>query len=1118
MLMKSKITLYLCLMSLTSAFIYYSLANNSKDQVKNSKSEEAETWVGRRAREIQRLRDPNTGEIPKNIKELENQFVNSLPGSFANIYQNKYSKVQSTASWTQRGPYYVGGRTYGLVLDIKNENRILAGAVDGGMWLSENGGTNWKKTTKANQNHSVSCLTQDIRPGKENIWYYGTGEIFVGPSRIGNGIFKSTDNGNSWEHLTTTIAGSPSSWDNIYDYVYSIVTNPKAASNKDEVLAAIAQGGVIRSTDGGTTWKFVLGSFANGNGYFTDVKVGNNGVFYATISQYGTTSANAKKGIFRSVDGEKWTDITPKDFPALYNRIAIGICPSDENQVYFVAETPKSGLRTFNQSGDTLWHSFYKYTYISGDGTGAGATWENRSQNLPMDPDPKHQMNSQGGYNLLIGVHPQNPNIVYLGAVDLYRSTDGFSSPAFTVVGGTCPDNTCPYDYRYINHHSDIHAIKFLPSNPSVMFTGSDGGIHKTLDNQASHVDWISLNNGYFSTQFYSAAIDKQTAGSEIILGGLQDNGTLFTNTNNTKHPWTEILRADGFACQVANGGSFVVTSQNSTYQPKIKIWKEEIGANGEVTKRRRIDPIGGTGFIWNTPFVIDPHNNDYLYVAGGPLVWRQSKLTQIQMDEGKDSISFGWDSLSFTRLTDKNGTQAEAVSAISVSTEPANVLYYGTTLGKVFRIDNANSGNPKPFNITANIFPKQADVSSIAIDPNNAMNILVSFSNYNVKSMFISKDGGSNFIELPSNLEGANAPAIMGVEIMKLDNKVVYFAATTAGLFSTSNLFDKFTVWVQEGASEIGNTYIGQVSARHNDHFVAVGSYGSGMFHTYYNEVPSLPTAPSLVSPLQNTKSVNDTITLKWNGNSEYYYNIQISKDANFTDLVKDVYGIQDLQYYMGSLDAGHKEYYWRVRSQNSSGFSEFSETRKFVTIIAPPTMIYPSASQENLPLEFEIKWEDLPYANTYHLQVSSNFGFTALIINDSTLTTNTFNISNLELNKRYYVRVRAKEGSDISTYSKSQSFKTIVSNGVFSEFEDNSFSIFPNPAINKITVHSLYQYIGKSTIRIFDNSGLMLFSWQYENWQNSTDIPLDNLASGSYYLEFINSDKRVIKKFLKK
>ncbi|MDA3844173.1 MAG: hypothetical protein PF588_07395 [Candidatus Kapabacteria bacterium] len=372
--------------------------------------------------EFERLRDPKTGKIPAGIERASAEFSAKLP--VAARYDNKGNKTLA-GSWQKRGPHFVGGRTRALAIDKLDNKILLAGGVSGGMWKSTDDGTSWVKKTTSTQLQSVSCVAQDTRPGKENIWYYGTGEYFnIYGGLRGDGIMKSTDGGETWFGLESTLSKTPQSWDSRFDYIWNIAVNHKNLE-QDELFAATAVGCIVRSTDGGETWTTVLGSYGNESSWFTDIEITANGVFYATLSQKTFDDyANSKNmGIYRSLDGVEWTEITPDFIPKQYRRVCIGVAPSDENQVYFLAETPESGKLTRNSRGDSLWHSIWKYTYLSDDGSGE---WDDRSSSIPrVDPTRLH-FNSQGSYDLIVKVHPENADIVYIGGTSLYRSTDGF--------------------------------------------------------------------------------------------------------------------------------------------------------------------------------------------------------------------------------------------------------------------------------------------------------------------------------------------------------------------------------------------------------------------------------------------------------------------------------------------------------------------------------------------------------------------------------------------------------------------------------------------------------------------------------------------------------------------
>lgn len=195
--------------------------------------------------------NPETGFVPERIRERELVFARSLYRKQALAHE-----ARNTADeWQGNGPFNVGGRTRALGVDIRNEDIILAGGVSGGMWRSEDGGQHWIKVTHPQSLHSVSCIVQDTRLGKENNWYYGTGEI-VGNSAgrnsapyRGDGIFHSSDNGLSWRLLKSTSGDEPQSFNSQFQYISNIVVLP-SMHQRDELLVA-AVGAVFWSDDGG---------------------------------------------------------------------------------------------------------------------------------------------------------------------------------------------------------------------------------------------------------------------------------------------------------------------------------------------------------------------------------------------------------------------------------------------------------------------------------------------------------------------------------------------------------------------------------------------------------------------------------------------------------------------------------------------------------------------------------------------------------------------------------------------------------------------------------------------------------------------------------------------------
>ncbi len=1064
--------------------------------------------------EYARHRDPATGRIPRSAFQRSLEYAATLPGSYSRIMSKK-ERVQAY-EWSRRGPINFGGRTRALALDVRDENIILAGGVSGGMWRSEDCGVTWTKTTRPDQLHSTSCLTQDTRAGKEDIWYCGTGEYFAiyGGLR-GDGVYKSTDNGRSWFQLESTISESPQRW-NPFDYVWNIVID-HTNSEQDIIYAATSIGSVQRSTDGGESWRRVMGGFGNEYSWFTDIAISPSGVLYATFSQKAFQGDSKTKGIYRSTDGIEWTEITPDFMPERYRRIVIGISPSDENIVYFLAETPESGLMTRNTRGDSLWHSLWKYNYISGAGSGEGGEWSDLSQSLPHPERVRSQFNSQGGYDLMIEVKPDNPDVVFIGGTNLYRSTDGFRTEEnVKLIGGYCWDDTsCRDKYTYPNHHADQHWLVFSRLDPNVMYSGSDGGVAKTLNNMAPHVEWISLNEGYFTTQFYTCAIDHAVEGSEELIGGLQDNGTLYTNSENVNKYWTIAAGADGFYCAIADSAKAYYTSQNSSRQPMIKVWRAVLDEHGEREMRTRIDPIGGRDFIWNTPFKLDPNNNSIMYLAGGRTLWRNNCLDDIPVVESTDSISIGWDSLTHTSLDSlhSNAGRDERITAVEASENPANIVYYGTSYGRVFRLDSANIGNPKPKGITGDILPGLSNTACIAAHPNDADKVFAVYSNFNIPSVFFSSDGGENWTDVSGNIEenpnGTGAgPACYWLEILPIGEETMYFLGTSAGLYSTAYLDGKNTVWRQEGAETIGNVMVYMLDARPLDGLVVCGTYGLGVFDSYVDAIPPAPQAPVLAEPADGIEGILDRTTLKWNPvENAGLYSFELAEDPNFENLVFEFEGIKITEAEVYGLEQGMKKYYWRVYAHGAGGISVPSETGGFTTATSPPKAVFPENKSDSVELDVEFEWTDSEGADSYHFQLSENGLMTSFAI-DAVVEGTSVEASGLKDDKRYYWRVSSIRNENEGLFSDRYNFKTkkIISVESDKKFERliREEGIYPNPCSDRANIKFELNRASKVEVILMNARGEKIrtvIDARFAAGRAATSVNFSKLPSGLYY-----------------
>ncbi len=747
--------------------------------------------------QFDRLRNPKTETLPKDFRRNELKFAKTLPIA----KREKVSKggnVVTTSSWLSEGPINQGGRTKAIVADISNENILLAAAAAGGIWRSTDNGNVWKNTLSTSYIQNVTALLQDTRPGRTNIWYAGTGEFRSNTyfGLLGDGIFKSTDNGLTWNPIVGTQVNNPESLIENFQIVWNLDMDKTTGA----IYAAVAYG-IYASHDDGNSWYLYL----NGSNIYTSVSVNKNGRVYAALSSNESDGG----GIFYSDNGSAWTSITPPDWPMEVNRIATAVSESNPNILYVIANTPAVGQPGAETDGLDGYCTLWKYD-------ASVEQWTNLSHNLPTFSPPVGGYTVQGGYDMCIKVKPDDENFVIIGGTNLYRTTDGFASKLTSAdwIGGYSTENNIK---MYENHHPDQHNIFFLHSNPNIVFSANDGGVHKSLDITAEIVEWVSLNSGYVTTQFWNVALDKSDVNSPYILGGMQDNGTMLDNSAFSPSAWETISGGDGTFCAISDGGQFIYTSSQNGKVYKIKL-------DDEWTV---VTPAGASNFLFVTPYILDPNNTNSMYILAGNKVWRNSDLTQIPLFS-RDPTDINWSALD-------GSVEASQATALAMSKAANNLLYVGDRSGNLYKIWDASDMSSEFIDITGADFPS-GYISTIAVDPTNGDNVLVGFSNYGILSLFFSSNGGAIWTEVGGNLEenpdgSGSGPSIRSVKILPVSDGYVYIAATSVGLFTTSNLDGSNTVWELESPDEIGNTVVESLDIRPSDGTVIVGTFGKGIY-----------------------------------------------------------------------------------------------------------------------------------------------------------------------------------------------------------------------------------------------------------------------------------------------
>jgi len=1043
-----------------------------------------------------KYRDPATGLIPENIRQLEQTFAQTLLGAFSR--KNEGEDIQAFGTWQSRGPWNIGGRTRAFAFDANNFSTLLAGAVSGGVWMSTNDGISWSLTTAPNQLHSVTCIAQDTQIGKRNIWYYGTGEIYGNSAQIsGNGVWKSVDSGRTWTVLTQTASPTtPAS--NAFAYTWRIVCHPKRA---DEVYLSTARSGLYKSTNGGTTWTVALGS----NALFGDVTVTPNGTLYAAFSAStgSAGSVSSRWGVYRSEDGIKWVNVTPPEMNTKLERVVLAPVPQNADQIFILASTPDVGARGMSTLRGQFvyeWHSLWQYTHVSGDGTGSGGRIENRSANIPLFPIRRGDFYSQGGYDLFVSASQFDSNLVVVGGTNVYRSTDGFTTTSTnTWIGGYGKTSTYWDRYSlYPEHHPDQHGAAFHPQQPATMISFNDGGVMRTDDVRAAEVAWKQLNNGYLTTQFYT--IDQEhVAGSGRLIGGMQDNANWFTDTDVPTTSWKRLGGGDGAYCYFDDSAR---TQYYSSQEGKV--YRIRLTNDGTETDRSRVDPVGGKEYVFINPYVLHPKDSHVMYTAGGRIMWRNKDLRGIPAGSS-DSTAVNWDSLVSTNIGSDNNSRITAVMATSPSGSSKHVVYYGTNSGRIYKLANASIGQPVPTDITGSTMPRGATVNSISVDPSNTDHLVLCFSNYGVVSIWESQDAGSSWKAISGNLEeqtsgSGNGPAVNWAAFVPYDaTTTLCVAATSTGMYFTSNVSGMSTVWTQTGAAEIGNVPCDMVVARASDKQIAVATHGRGTFTGNITTLAPKPVKPpTLASPLNGKGGVLPDTLLRWNGVSDaevYQVNVWVEGDASKTITFE---GVKGTSVSISGLVQGPLQYSWNVEAFNSGGTNGPSETWTFETAVRSPALYLPSAGASGV-VQAMLTWERVPRALTYGVEVAPNAGFNPIVSKQDAVADTSILVRGLENNKRYFWRVRSADNNGSGLFSDRQSFVTGILSSVDIELsQDISIIIEPNPASDVMRICIAEVLKGaSSTLRVTDAQGRTVQTLKIED---CTNVSASSLASGTY------------------
>jgi photosystem II stability/assembly factor-like uncharacterized protein len=604
--------------------------------------------------------------------------------------------------WTWLGPGNIGGRVRSILVHPTVTSTLWCGGVDGGVWKSTNSGAAWFPLNDFMANLAIASMVLD--PTNPNILYAGTGEAMYNFDAIrGAGIFKSTDGGTTWYQLPSTI-------NTFFQYVGRLAVCP----TNHLVLLAATRSGVFRSVDGGTNWTQRLTTEC------VDV------TYHPSDGSQALASGYDSQAFYSQDGGQSWT--AASGFPVLsgfvVGRIELAYAPSNPNVVFASVD---------NNSGEM---------YMSTDG----------GRNFALRSTGYQYLGGQGWYDNVIWVDPTVTNVLVVGGIDLWRSTDG----------GVTLTKISDWQLAPASAHADHHAIVSVPgfngASVRTVYFGNDGGVYRAADvyTVSQNSGWQELNNNLGLTQFYGGA-GNVTSG--VVVGGTQDNGSLRYTPGGGPQGWTAVFGGDG---GFAGADS---TSPLFFYGEYVYLYLHR-STDGGASANYIYTGISDSGVAANfiAPFILDPNNPNTL-LGGGSRLWRSTNVK---------AATPTWTSI-------KPAAGAN-ISAIAVAPGNSAVIWVGHNNGAIYSTANGTAATPT-WTLRSAALPARY-CGRIAINPFNANKVYAVFGGYSSGNVWRTTDGGVSWTDLSANLPAAPVNTIT----LAPGVTNTLYVGTDVGIFGTTN------------------------------------------------------------------------------------------------------------------------------------------------------------------------------------------------------------------------------------------------------------------------------------------------------------------------------------------
>ena len=623
----------------------------------------------------------------------------------SNTQRNSGPNSVQSSTWVFAGPTGAptgggAGRVTFVRIDPTNVNNIWAGAAAGGLWKSTNGGGTW--TTNTDFLTVIGTSDVAIDPTNTQNMYLATGDGDAGDT-YSTGVLKSTDGGTTWN--TTGLAWTP----NQGRTIRKLLINPTTPTT----IMAFSNVGIWRTTNSGTTWTQVLT-----NGCFdAEFMPGTPATVYACGTSF-----------FKSTDGgATWATITTgTPAAASVNRLAIAVTAASTGTIYMIAGSAAS-------SG---FFGFYKST---NSGTSFAQVTVSSPQNLLGWASAGNDAASggQSWYDLVIDASPTNANEVCVGGVNIWRTTNGGTS---WLLNGHWTGTGAPYV------HADQHAMVYL--NATTMFEGCDGGVFKTTNNGTA---WLDISSNLCIAQSYRIGLS--ASNPTYWITGHQDNGTNLKNGAS----YSQTMGGDGMDCFVDRTNNNVM--YGSQYSGSLNRT-----TNGGGTWTAITTGLTGTA-PWVTSWYQDPTTANTIY-CGRTLLFKST-------NQG-------------TSWTATTGAVPGTGTIVDFKIAPSNnQVIYVVKSNAVYKTVN---GGGAWTTVTGTLPVASASITRVDVKPTDPLVAIVTFSGYSSgNKVFKTINGGTSWTNISTGLP--NLP----VNCVRFDASSAIegvYVGCDVGVYYTDNTF----------------------------------------------------------------------------------------------------------------------------------------------------------------------------------------------------------------------------------------------------------------------------------------------------------------------------------------